>query len=154
MNIPVWIKPAAYGAAIGGVVVAIVGFSWGGWVSGGSALASANAAALQSRTDLASAICVQNFMADENARANLNELKALRDNQQRTYLEEGTWAIMPDQDAVTRDTAILCARMLSALEPEELPVVENQEVVEPGIVIDPEESSAPLDAEPAIEDPA
>ena len=56
MNIPVWIKPAAYGAIVGGIIVAIVGFSWGGWVTGGTARTSASAAADASRTDLAAGV--------------------------------------------------------------------------------------------------
>lgn len=137
MNIPVWIKPALYGAVVGGVAVAIVGFAWGGWVTGGTALDSANAAADESRTDLAAAICVQNFMADDGARETLAELKELTSSfQQREIIEEGGWATMPDRDEAARATMTLCARMLSALEPTELPVVEDGEVVEEGAVIE------------------
>ena len=139
MNIPVWIKPAAYGAIVGGIIVAIVGFSWGGWVTGGTARTSASAAADASRTDLAAAICVQNFMADENARERLAELKELaRATQQRDYIQAGNWAAMPDRDEVARPTATLCARMLAELQPIELPVVEDGEVIEEGAVMEAE----------------
>lgn len=37
MNPPEWLKPGIYGALTGAVVVAVVGFTWGGWVSGGTA---------------------------------------------------------------------------------------------------------------------
>ena len=37
MNIPEWLKPGLQGAAIGAVALAIVGFTWGGWVTGGTA---------------------------------------------------------------------------------------------------------------------
>jgi dienelactone hydrolase len=37
MNTPEWLKPGIYGAAVGAVALAIVGFSWGGWVTGGTA---------------------------------------------------------------------------------------------------------------------
>jgi alpha/beta superfamily hydrolase len=37
MNSPEWLKPGLYGAAAGAIALAIVGFSWGGWVTGGTA---------------------------------------------------------------------------------------------------------------------
>ena len=42
MNIPNWLKPGIYGAAVGAVVVAIGGFTWGGWVTGSKAEAMAS----------------------------------------------------------------------------------------------------------------
>ncbi len=41
MNIPIETKPALWGAAGGAVVLAIVGFSWGGWVTSSTAEAGA-----------------------------------------------------------------------------------------------------------------
>ena len=37
MNSPEWLKPGIYGALIGAVFVGVVGFTWGGWVTGGTA---------------------------------------------------------------------------------------------------------------------
>ena len=37
MNTPEWLKPGIYGAVIGAVFVGVVGFTWGGWVTGGTA---------------------------------------------------------------------------------------------------------------------
>ena len=151
MNIPLWIKPAVYGAVAGGIAVAVVGFSWGGWVTGGSAQASALSAADASRADLAAAICVQNFMADDDARERLAELKELgRPTPQRNYIEAGNWATMPDSDTVSRPVATLCARMLVELEPLELPVVEDGEIVEDGEVIEAEAMEASAETEQPI----
>lgn len=155
MNTPEWIKPAAYGAVAGGIAVAIVGFMWGGWVTGGSAEARAQAAADTSRTDLAAAICVQNFLADEGARENLAEIKQFANaSQQRTFIENGGWAVMPDSEAVARPTATLCARMLSGLEPIELPVVEDGEVIEEGEVTEGGVPAAAVAPQPVVETPA
>lgn len=41
MAAPEWLKPGLFGAGIGAVALAIVGFSWGGWVTGGTAEAMA-----------------------------------------------------------------------------------------------------------------
>ena len=37
MQIPASVKPALWGAAGGAVAAIIIGFSWGGWVTGGTA---------------------------------------------------------------------------------------------------------------------
>lgn len=37
MKTPEWLKPGLYGAACGAVALAVIGFSWGGWVIGGTA---------------------------------------------------------------------------------------------------------------------
>ena len=37
MTSPEWLKPGLYGAAVGGIALAIVGFAWGGWVTGAAA---------------------------------------------------------------------------------------------------------------------
>jgi hypothetical protein len=147
MNIPTWLKPALYGAVAGGIVVSIIGFSWGGWVTGGSAQQAATDAADASRSDLASAICVQNFMASDDARTQLAALQEITSNiQQRRYIIDGGWAVMPDAETPSNETATLCARMLSAIEPIELPVVDDGEVVEPGVVAD----ETDVDAAPAM----
>lgn len=158
MNIPGWVKPAAYGAVAGGIAVAVIGFMWGGWVTGGSANARAQAAADTGRTDLAAAICVQNFLADDGARDNLAEIKQFASSsQQRTFIEAGGWAVMPDSEAVARPTATLCARMLSGLDPIELPVVEGGEVIEEGAIIEGDAapaSNAPAAAPSEVEAPS
>jgi hypothetical protein len=80
---------------------------------------------------------VQNFLAQDEARERLAELQVIASFQQRQFVEAGGWAVMPDQEQASRDAATLCARLLAALEPIELPVVENGEVVEPGQVTEP-----------------
>ena len=56
MNIPEATKPAIWGAVGGAIVAMIIGFNWGGWVTGGAAAqmqtASAEAAIVQAFTPL------------------------------------------------------------------------------------------------------
>jgi pimeloyl-ACP methyl ester carboxylesterase len=42
MNIPEWLKPVAFGVVIGAIAASTIGFSWGGWVTGGTAAKMAN----------------------------------------------------------------------------------------------------------------
>ena len=37
MTFPEWTKPGVYGALVGAVAVSILGFTWGGWTTAGSA---------------------------------------------------------------------------------------------------------------------
>jgi len=56
MTIPEWLKPAVWGAIGGAIAAMIIGFSWGGWVTGGTAgkmeTASAEAAVVLALTPL------------------------------------------------------------------------------------------------------
>jgi hypothetical protein len=56
MKVPEWVKPAVWGAIGGAIAAIIVGFAWGGWVTGGTAgkmeTASAEAAVVQAFTPL------------------------------------------------------------------------------------------------------
>lgn len=114
-------------SCVGSVAAAlVVGFVWGGWVTGGTARSMAETAGEQGRHDLASVICVENFLAAPGAQAQLAEFKDISSAfRQRQFIEEGGWAVMPNSEAAARQTADLCAKLLAALEPEDLtPVVE------------------------------
>ncbi|WP_135502140.1 hypothetical protein [Roseovarius aestuariivivens] len=56
MNIPEGTKPAIWGAIGGAIVAIVIGFSWGGWVTGGKAsqmqTSSAESAIVQAFTPL------------------------------------------------------------------------------------------------------
>ena len=65
MKTPEWLKPGAYGAACGAIALAVVGFSWGGWVTGGNAR---QMVADQSRTEVVAAlttICLDHKCAEK-----------------------------------------------------------------------------------------
>jgi len=51
MYVPEWVKPAVWGVIGGAIAAMVIGFSWGGWVTGGTAgqmeTASAKAAIIQ-----------------------------------------------------------------------------------------------------------
>jgi hypothetical protein len=56
MKVPEWVKPAAWGAIGGAIAAIVVGFAWGGWVTGGTAglmeTASAEGAVVEAFTPL------------------------------------------------------------------------------------------------------
>ena len=104
----------------------VVGFVWGGWVTGGTARSMAESAGDQGRHDLASVICVENFLAAPDAQAQLVTFKDISSGfRQRQFIEEGGWAVMPNREDAARQAADLCAKLLAVLEPEDLiPAVE------------------------------
>jgi hypothetical protein len=105
-------------SCVGSVAVAlIVGFTWGGWVTGGTARDMAQDAGDDSRYELASVICVEKFLAAPNAKAQLTELKAIDSSyRQRQFIDEGGWATMPGQEKGARQTSEICAAVLDELE--------------------------------------
>jgi hypothetical protein len=102
------------------VVALVVGFTWGGWVTGGTAQKMAGAAGDTSRYELASVICVERFLEAPDAQEQLTALKAIDSSYaQRQFIEDGGWATMPSRDKPARQTADLCAKVLANLEVEE-----------------------------------
>jgi hypothetical protein len=120
-------KAVLFWACAGSVVVAtVVGFSWGGWVTGGSARDMAADSAAQARQELAAVVCVDRFMAAPDAGVQLTALQEITSPYaQGKFVEEGGWAIiMPPSDtadrrasaaasAGDRRTAGLCAAELA-----------------------------------------
>ena len=96
------------------VATIVVGFNWGGWVTGGSSLKAATAAGQTARGELASAICVERFKAAPDATAKLTEFKALSDSyKKRQFIEAGGWATMPGQTSIDSNIAEGCSSALS-----------------------------------------
>lgn len=114
-------------SCVGAVVVALViGFTLGGWVTGGTARDMAETAGQEGRFDLASAICVERFMAEPDMRERLTELQDIGSTfRQRQFIEEGDWAIMPGADSASRQAADLCARVLANLDIEEFETLQE-----------------------------
>jgi hypothetical protein len=96
------------------VATMVVGFSWGGWVTGSTSRAMATTASDAARGDLATAICVERFNSAPDAAAKLAELKALSDNyKKRQFVEAGGWATMPGQTNADKIGLQGCATALA-----------------------------------------
>lgn len=114
MKIPAQTKPAAWGAIGGAVALAIIGFSWGGWVTGGSAARTASQSADTAVIAALAPICATQFHDGADAAGKLVELKALSSYQRSGFVEKGGWATMPGSEAPVRGVANSCAEMLIA----------------------------------------
>jgi len=107
-----WLKAAVWGAICGSVATMIVGFSWLGWVLGGTAERMA-----QERTNAAVVAaltpgCVARFMAQPNATAKLNELQTIDSWKQREFVEAGGWATPRGATAPNSELATSCTEQL------------------------------------------
>jgi hypothetical protein len=119
-------KTVLFWACAGSVIVAtVVGFSWGGWVTGGSAQEMAEESAAQARQALAAVVCVDRFMAAPDAGVQLTALQEITTPRaQGKFVEDGGWAIIvpasdpPDYKARANDrkAAGLCAEELARRE--------------------------------------
>ena len=111
LHVP-WLKPAVWGAIIGAVITMIVGFSWMGWVLGGTAerlaLERANAAVVVALTPS----CVSRFMQQPNATGKLKELQTVDSWRQREFVEAGGWATSSGDKTPNSGVASACAEQL------------------------------------------
>ena len=76
MNIPTQVKPAAWGVVGGAVAAMIIGFSWGGWVTGGTSHQAGAAQAADAVVQVLVPLCVAKAEAEpEKLIAKLSEFR-------------------------------------------------------------------------------
>jgi hypothetical protein len=113
-------KTVLFWACAGSAILAtIVGFSWGGWVTGGSAQAMADKAAAQARQEVAAIVCVDRFMAAPDAVVQLTALKEITSAYaQGKFVQDGGWVMVIPASSTgdDRKAAGLCAEELAKRE--------------------------------------
>jgi hypothetical protein len=101
---------------VGAIALAIVGFNWGGWVTGGTAEKLAGARAEDTIVSTLTPICVAQFQKSAKAPASLAALKEIKSWEQGDYVRNGGWATMPGSTAEpNRQVATACAEALNKL---------------------------------------
>ncbi|MDB2407411.1 hypothetical protein N9W17_02640 [Jannaschia sp.] len=108
MLVPEWTKPGIYGAVSGAVAVSILGFTWGGWTTAGSANEMAQSYAAEEVTLAMVPVCLNLSQADTERAAKLATLQETSSFQRRTAMMETGWATLPGTDAPSRDLAVAC----------------------------------------------
>ena len=115
------VRPALWGAVAGAIALAIVGFSWGGWVTGGTADTLAKNSAATAVVAALTPICVEKFRQAADASANLVEMKkATYSWDQTKFVEKGGWATMPGSTEPNSAVAKACAESLGSKKAVEL----------------------------------
>ena len=98
------------------VLTMIVGFSAGGWTTGGTATKMAEDAARTARAELVANLCVERFVTGPNASQKLAELKDTSSYQRDTFITEGGWIKLAGMQREAPGAADRCAENLVALE--------------------------------------
>lgn len=101
------------GAAVAAIAI---GFTFGGWTTGGTAREMANDAAQDARAQLAATLCVENFVSAPDANSNWAELKETTSYQQDNYIEDGGWAMLEGMEDLVNGATDICADRLVAME--------------------------------------
>jgi thioesterase domain-containing protein len=98
---------------IGAVASMVIGFSWGGWVLGSTAHRLAADQASTAVVTVLTPICVEKFLQNSDAQANLAALREISTNwQQGQYVEKGGWATRPGATSSDYELARACAAKL------------------------------------------
>lgn len=94
----------------------VLGFTAGGWVTGGTADEMVASAKEDARSELAAMICVDNFAAAPGAQASLASLKEASSWERDDFIEDGGWAVLPGDLEVVDGSMDLCAEKLVAMD--------------------------------------
>jgi hypothetical protein len=101
------------GIVIGAVASMVIGFSWGGWVTGGTANKLAADQASAAVLTVLTPICVAKFLQGGDAQAHLAALRGISSNwEQGQYLEKGGFATPPGATSSDYQLARSCAEKL------------------------------------------
>jgi dienelactone hydrolase len=114
MQIPSTLQPMLMGAAGGAVALAILGFTWGGWITASTAAANSKQAATTAVVAALAPICLDNFKRGKDPAAQLIELKKASSWQHGDFVEKGGWAKMPGMAKTDSGMARACAELIVA----------------------------------------
>ena len=92
------IKLGSWSALGGAIVLAVVGFNYGGWVTGGTAAAMAKDIAADAVAERLGTICVAQFNKDSDKAQMVKEMKEKDAWDKGRFIEKQSWAIMPGDD--------------------------------------------------------
>ena len=104
----VWFWSCAAGVA----ATIVIGFTWGGWITRGTAASMSAEAVQQAKAQLVAAYCVDRFDAAPDASAKLAALKGADSWRRADFIGKGGWAKMPGVEEDIAGAADLCAQRL------------------------------------------
>ena len=102
------IKLGLWSAIGGGIILAIVGFSWGGWMTGGSAQEMAVEITSAAMVDRLAPLCLMRFNEDPEKDQKFEALNKASSWQRRGYVEEQGWATLAGENKPDSPVAIEC----------------------------------------------
>jgi hypothetical protein len=98
------------------VLTMVVGFAWGGWMTGGTAQKAAEAMAKDAVIQRLAPICVAQFNQDPQRDQKLAELKDIASTWERSsFVKDQGWTIMPGEETADSKVGDACVKLLLAL---------------------------------------
>lgn len=98
------------------VLTIIVGFTAGGWTTGGTAMQMAQTSARDARAELVANLCVEKFVSAADASKNLAKLKETSSYQRNSFITDGGWTTLAGMKNKAPGAADLCADKLAAMD--------------------------------------
>jgi len=90
----------------------ILGFTWGGWVTAGTAQTAAETMTQDALAKRLGPICVSQFQRAAGKEQKLAELEKTDSWQRGEYIEKQGWATMPGEEKPDSKVAAECERLL------------------------------------------
>ena len=112
MKLPQNTNAYVWGAVLGAIALAVVGFGWGGWVTGGTATKNA-AAASEAKVAVLAPICADRFRAQGDSALKIAELAKASSWDRGKFVEKSGFAMMPGSTTTDSDVARACAEILA-----------------------------------------
>lgn len=114
MQFPKNTKSMVWGFIGGAAAAMIVGFGWGGWVTGGTARKEAVTTAHDAVVAALAPICAERFRAQGDAPAQLAALAKVSSWERSSVVEKSGYALMPGAKTTDNDVARACAEILTS----------------------------------------
>ena len=109
-------KTAVFWSCVVSIVATmIVGFTWGGWVTGGTARRMAEVRGEEAVVKRLAPICVVRFNQDPLKTQKLKDLRTTNTWEQVEYVQKQGWATMPGEQEPERRVAEECGKLLLSL---------------------------------------
>jgi hypothetical protein len=96
------------------IATIVVGFAFGGWVTGGTATAMADSAGERAGAKLAAEVCIAQFNHNPDAQTQLAALTKLESWDRAGFVTKGGWATLPGGKNPVTGAADLCAQRLTS----------------------------------------
>ena len=100
------------GAAVGAIALAVVGFNWGGWVTGGTARADAASASHDAVIAALAPICAARFQDQADAQGKLSDLAKTTSWERGQVIQKAGFATITGNASIASDVASACAEIL------------------------------------------
>ncbi|WP_439612437.1 hypothetical protein [Reyranella sp.] len=114
MTMPKNISTLIWSAVGGAVLCMVIGFTWGGWVTGGTSRTNSASAVRDAVVVALAPICVDRFKRQDDAAGKIAELTKASTWDRGNVVAKSGFATMPGAKDADSDVARACAEMLAS----------------------------------------